>query len=259
MADTRLTPQTAPQTALSPPRFAYPASLDLAGRRAVVVGDRAVAHGRADALLAAGALVTVVAEGPADALERLGLQARATVRRRAFAAGDLDGAFLCVADSGDPEVRAMVFAEARSGGVLVNVVDDPDHCDFAAPAVVRRGDLVIAVSTGGRSPALASRLRRMLEERFGPEWEELAALLGEVRERTLPLLPDVGERSRRWRRALDLDELEALVRAGQTGQARERLLGRLVGSDPDPAPDPGPDPGPRAGPDPDPAPEGVPW
>jgi len=229
VADTRLTPQTA----LTPPRFAYPVSLDLAGRRAVVVGDDAVAQGRAGALLAAGALVTVVAEGPAAALERLEGEARATVVRRAFAPGDLDGAFLCVAASDDPEVRAAVFAEARAGGVLVNVVDDTDHCDFAAPAVVRRGDLVIAVSTGGRTPALASRLRRLLEERFGPEWEELAALLGEVREQTLPLLPDLGERSRRWRHALELEELEALVRAGRAEQARERLLAHLVGPEPD--------------------------
>src|SRR6266508_2972476 len=141
----------------------------------------------------------------------------------------LDGAFLCVASSDDPEQRAAIFAEARARGVLVNLVDDTDHCDFAAPAVVRRGELVIAVSTGGRSPALASRLRRLLEERFGPEWEELSALLGEVREQTLPLLPDVGERSRRWRQALALEELEELARAGRLEQARERLLDRLVG------------------------------
>jgi precorrin-2 dehydrogenase/sirohydrochlorin ferrochelatase len=113
--------------------------------------------------------------------------------------------------------------------VLANLVDDVEHCDFAAPAIVRRGELQIAVSTGGRTPALASRLRRLLEERFGPEWEELSALLGEVREQTLPLLPDLGERSRRWRDALQLEELEALVRDGHADQARERLLARLTG------------------------------
>src|SRR6266536_1805229 len=170
--------------------------------------------------------------GPPEALERLE-RAGATIARRGFDPADLDGAFLCVASSDDPEQRAAIFAEARARGVLVNLVDDTDHCDFAAPAVVRRGELVIAVSTGGRSPALASRLRRLLEERFGPEWEELAALLGEVREETLPLLPDVGERSRRWRHALELEELEALVRAGRAEQARERLLAHLVGPEPD--------------------------
>jgi precorrin-2 dehydrogenase / sirohydrochlorin ferrochelatase len=209
-------------------RFSYPVSLDLAGRRAVVVGDDALAQGKADALLGAGALVTAIAEGPPAALERLERERRATVRRRGFEPADLDGAFVCVAGSPDAAVREAVFAAARARGVLVNVMDDPDRCDFAAPAVVRRGDLVIAVSTGGRSPALASRLRRLLEERFGPEWEELAALLGEVREQTLPLLPDLGERSRRWQGALELDELAALVRDGRVQEARERLLARLT-------------------------------
>ncbi len=215
----------------SPTRFAYPVSLDLTGRRAVVVGDDAVAHGKPGALLAAGALVTVIAEGPPQQLGRLEDDERVTVLRRGFAPADLDGAFVCVAGVTDGAVREAVFAAARSRGVLLNVMDDPEHCDFAAPAVVRRGDLVIAVSTGGRSPALASRLRRVLEERFGPEWEELVTLLGEVRERTLPLLPDLAERSRRWRRALELDELEAMVRDGRGEEARRRLLARLTGTE----------------------------
>jgi precorrin-2 dehydrogenase / sirohydrochlorin ferrochelatase len=212
-------------------RFSYPVSLDLDGRRAVVVGDDAVAQGKAGALLAAGAVLTAVAEGPVAALERLEQDERVTVLRRGFVPADLGGAFLCVAGSRDPAVRQAVFAAARARGVLLNVIDDPDRCDFAAPAVVRRGDMVIAVSTGGRSPALASGMRRLLEERFGPEWEELVALLGEVREQTLPLLPDLGERSRRWRQALELDELEALVRDGRGEEARERLLARLVGAE----------------------------
>jgi precorrin-2 dehydrogenase / sirohydrochlorin ferrochelatase len=223
VAETRSIQRTA-----TGPRFAYPVSLDLAGRRAVVVGAAAVALGKADALLGAGALLTVVADGPPEALERLE-EAGATVERRGFDPADLDGAFLCVAASDDPERRAAIFAEARVRGVLVNLVDDTEHCDFAAPAVVRRGELVIAVSTGGRSPALARRLRRLLEERFGPEWEELSALLGEVREQTLPLLPDVGERARRWNDALELEELEELARAGRLDLARERLLARLLG------------------------------
>jgi siroheme synthase-like protein len=211
-----------------PPRFAYPVSLDLAGRHAVVVGAGAIALGKADALLEAGARLTVVAAGPPEALERLEA-AGATVERRGFKPSDLDGAFLCVAASDDPAERAAIHRHARERGVLANLVDDVEHCDFAAPAIVRRGELQIAVSTGGRTPALASRLRRLLEERFGPEWEELSALLGEVREQTLPLLPDLGERSRRWRDALQLEELEALVRDGHADQAREWLLARLTG------------------------------
>jgi siroheme synthase-like protein len=208
--------------------FGYPVLLELAGRRAVVVGELAVAAGKVEGLLAAGAAVTVVATGPAADLERLAAEPGVAVRRRAYRHGDLAGAFLCVAGSADPAVRAAVAAEARAGGVLVNVMDDVPNCDFAAPAVVRRGDLVVAVGTGGRAPALASRLRAELGERFGPEWAELVDLVGEVRAATLGDLPELEERARRWRAALDLDELERLVRAGRRDLAARRLRARLL-------------------------------
>jgi precorrin-2 dehydrogenase/sirohydrochlorin ferrochelatase len=207
--------------------FRYPISLEVAGRRAVVIGTFAVVEGKPDVLLDAGADVTVVAPGPAARLDRLE-ESGATVIRRGYRLGDLAGAFLCVASSDDESVRAAIFAEARSRGVLVNVMDDPERCDFAAPAVVRRGDLTIAVSTGGSSPALARRLREELEERFGPEWEEIARLIGSVRQETLPLLPDLGDRARRWQQALDLDEVERLVREGRGVEVRELLRARVL-------------------------------
>jgi siroheme synthase-like protein len=208
--------------------FGYPVLLELEGRRAVVVGELAVAAGKVDGLLAAGATVTVVAPGPAAALDRLEAEPGVTVRRRGYLPGDLAGAFLCVAGSADPAQRSAVAAEARAAGVLVNVMDDVPNCDWAAPAVVRRGDLVVAVGTGGRAPALASRLRAELGERFGPEWVELVELVGEVRAATLADLPDLEERARRWRAALDLEELERLVRTGRRDLAAERLRARLL-------------------------------
>jgi siroheme synthase-like protein len=211
----------------APPRFAYPISLDLVRRPAVVVGELAVAQGKVEGLLSAGAEVTAVATGPEDLLAALEWEPSVTVIRREYRAGDLAGAFLCVASSGDPEERRAIFHEAGQRGVLLNVMDDPAHCDWAAPAVVRRGALQIAVSTGGRSPALARRLREELEERFGPEWERLAELLGEVRDESLAWLPDFHERARRWQEALDLDELAALLREGRTEEARRRLVERL--------------------------------
>ena len=210
--------------------FGYPIALDLAGRRALVVGANAVAQGKVEGLLDAGATVKVVADGPAARLAALEGDERVTVAWRAFRARDLSGAFVCVASSEDPAERAFIHAEAKRRGVLVNVMDDPPHCDFAAPAVVRRGDLVIAVSTGGRSPALARRLREELEGRFGKEWKEIVEILGEARDRALSLLPDYGARASRWHEALDLEELERLVRDGQAEQARRNLLERLVGS-----------------------------
>jgi siroheme synthase-like protein len=211
--------------------FGYPVLLELAGRRAVVVGELAVAAGKVEGLLAAGAAVTVVATGPAAQLDRLAAAPGVTVRRRAYLPGDLAGAFLCVAGAADPMLRSAVAAEARATGVLVNVMDDVPNCDFAAPAVLRRGDLVVAVGTGGRAPALASRLRAELGERFGPEWAELVDLVGEVRAATLGGLPELEERARRWRAALDLPELERLVRSGRRELAARRLRDRLIGPD----------------------------
>jgi precorrin-2 dehydrogenase/sirohydrochlorin ferrochelatase len=189
--------------------FAYPVSLEVTGRTAVVIGEEAVAQGKDRALASAGARVVVRSESE-------------------WRPEDLDDAFLCVAASSDPEIREAVFRAARERGVLVNVMDDIARCDFAAPAVVRRGDLAIAVSTGGRSPALARRLRERLERQFGPEWEDALAALGEVRTETLHELPDLAERSRRWAEALDLEELTALVRTGRAAEAKTRLRERLL-------------------------------
>src|SRR5262245_59591042 len=185
--------------------FGYPVSLDLTGRTAVVIGAGAVAEGKVEPLLAAGARVTVVATGPAARLDQLAAHPSVTVARRAWRPSDLDGATVCVAERADHAANEAVHREGRARGVLVNVMDDVRHCDFAAPAVVRRGDLTIAISTSGRSPALARRLRIDLERRFGPEWGAILDVLARAREETMPLLPDFHDRARRWDAAPDLD------------------------------------------------------
>jgi precorrin-2 dehydrogenase/sirohydrochlorin ferrochelatase len=209
-------------------RFGYPVSLELRGRRAVVIGKEAVRQGKAEGLIGAGAEVTVIAPGPGEAIARLERGGRARVIKRGFRPGDLSGAFVCVASSDDPQEREAIYAEGQASGCLVNVMDDPEHCDWAAPAIVRRGDLVIAISTGGRSPALAARLRRELSEQYGPEWEPALDVLEHARAETLPALPDLAERSRRWNEALDLDELLRLVREDRASEAERRLVERLV-------------------------------
>jgi siroheme synthase-like protein len=209
--------------------FGYPVLLELTGRRAVVIGDFAVEAGKVEGLLAAGAEVTVIAKGPEAALDRLSADPRVEVHRRGYAGpSDLSGAVLCVAHAAEAGVRGAIAADARAAGVLVNVMDDVPNCDFAAPAIVRRGDLVIAIGTGGRAPALASRLRAELGEWFGPDWTELVDVVGRVRAETLPRLPDFEDRSRRWRAALDLGELAELIAAGQSELAATRLRDRLL-------------------------------
>jgi precorrin-2 dehydrogenase/sirohydrochlorin ferrochelatase len=189
--------------------FGYPVLLELRGRRAIVVGALAEAEGKVAALREAGADVRVLDEG-------------------AWAPEDLDGAFLCVASSDDPTERDAIARAARSRGVLVNVMDDVPNCDFAAPAVVRRGDLVLAIGTGGRSPAIARKLREDLERRFGDEWAEILDVVARVREETRSVLPGLAARARGWRRALDLEEATELVRAGRGDELRRRLLERVL-------------------------------
>ena len=189
--------------------FAYPVLLDLSGKRAVVIGSFALAERKDVSLREAGADVEVFANG-------------------AWRPEDLDGAFVCVASSEDPAERDAIARAARERGVLVNVMDDVPNCDFAAPAIVRRGDLVVAIGTGGRSPALARKVREDIEARYGEEWTEVLAIVAKVRSETLPQLTDLATRARRWRRALDLDEAAALVRCHRSDELRRRLLERLL-------------------------------
>jgi precorrin-2 dehydrogenase/sirohydrochlorin ferrochelatase len=207
--------------------FGYPMMLELAGRRCVVIGEQAIRERKVEGLLAAGADDVVVVEPSLD--ERFEDVAGVRVERRAWRPGDLDGAFLAVVSSDDAATRAVIAREARARGVLVNVVDDIPHCDWAAPAVVRRGDLVIAIGTGGVSPAVAKIVRERLQDEFGAEWAEVLRIVGEVRRDTLPALPEFAERARRWHEALDLDEAAELIREGRGEELRTRLRSRLLG------------------------------
>ncbi len=211
--------------------FAYPVFLELGGRKAAVIGEAAVRDGKVEGLLAGGASqVLVVATAPPSRLDALEREHEpfVTVARRGWQPSDLDGAFIVIASDPARDERDAIAREARRRGALVNVIDDVSNCDWAAPSVVRRGDLAIAVSTGGRSPALARRLRQELEEQFGDEWGELLDVLRQVREQTIPALPDLAERSRRWSRALDLEEAQALMREGRRRELAERLRARLM-------------------------------
>jgi precorrin-2 dehydrogenase/sirohydrochlorin ferrochelatase len=110
-------------------------------------------------------------------------------------------------------------------------MDDVPNCDFAAPAIVRRGDLVLAISTGGRSPTVARKVRQELEQRYGAEWAETLSVIAEVRRETLPALDELRVRAERWREALDLDEAIELVQTGHSDELRRTLIERLVGED----------------------------
>ena len=209
--------------------FGYPVMLELAGRRCVVIGDDAVREHKAEGLVAAGADdVLVVATAPPAQLDELEMIDGVSVERRAWRADDINGAFLVVAASRDAGERDAIAREARCRRALVNVMDDIPNCDWSAPSIVRRGELVLAIATGGASPALAKKLREQLSSAYGDEWSDVLVVLRAVRTETMPSLPDFSTRARRWHEALDLDEAAALVREGRGDELAARLRERLL-------------------------------
>jgi precorrin-2 dehydrogenase/sirohydrochlorin ferrochelatase len=159
-----------------------PIFVKLRNRLVVVVGGGAIAEGKIESLLAAEARVRIVAPQVTPAIAKWIEQGRVEWHAKAFAPPDLDGAFLAVAGTSAPGVNEAVFAEADARGILCNAVDDIEHCHFYYGSVVQRGDLQIAISTNGKSPALAQRLRVLLEKQFGPEYEVWLEWLGAARE-----------------------------------------------------------------------------
>lgn len=160
----------------------FPMFMKLGGRRCLVVGAGSVAEPKISSLLEADALVKVVAPQATERVRSLARESRIEWEQREFRESDIEDCFLVVSATNSVQVNTAVYREAEARGVLCNAVDDPERCDFFYPAVVRRGPLQIAISTAGYSPALAQRLRRELEEQFGPEYSGWVEQLG--RERT---------------------------------------------------------------------------
>lgn len=195
----------------------YPVNLVVAGRRCVVVGGGEVAARKVDGLLAAGADVIVVAPSVDPSIRSRG---EVAIFERAYRAGDLDGAWLAIAATDDPEVNRRVHDDGEALRVWVNAADDPPACSFTLPAVLRQGPVQIAVSTSGHSPALAAWIRSQIGEILGPEVALLAEWLSEAREEIKASGRSTEDVD--WRTALDSDMLE-LIRSGQVALARERL------------------------------------
>jgi precorrin-2 dehydrogenase/sirohydrochlorin ferrochelatase len=159
----------------------FPMFVKLAGRKCLVLGGGAIAESKVEGLLASGATVVVVAPEVTERIARWNDQGRVTWHAHQFQPSDLEGTFLVVTATRLPAVSESVFRQAEARGILCNAVDEPERCHFYYPAIVRRGPLQIAISTGGLSPALASRLRAELEAQFGPEYEPWLQKLGSMR------------------------------------------------------------------------------
>ncbi len=203
----------------------YPMFLNISGKRCVVVGGGQVALRRVRMLVEFGGSVDVVSPEVCSELEQLVGSGQVRVFRRAYQPSDVTRAAVVVAATDDAAINRAVARDARGNGTLVNVVDDAALSNFIVPSYVRRGDITLAISTSGRSPALARKLRVKLEEEFGDEYARLALLVGEVR-------AEVRQRAFKvdgdaWQAALDIDTLIDLLRKGQEEEAKAAILDAL--------------------------------
>ena len=203
----------------------YPISLNLSGKKCVVVGGGEVALRKVRALLEHGGNVLVISPELCSALVQLSKSTGTHVLNREYRTGDLDGAFTAIAATGNLGINRQVMQEARKRAVLVNIVDDAENSDFIVPSHLRRGDVTIAISTAGRSPSLARKIRTKLEKDFGDEYATLALLINEVRaevnKQGIKINGDV------WQEVLDLDLLASLVAKGDNEKAKTILLSNL--------------------------------
>ena len=204
----------------------YPIALDLNGKRCLVVGGGVIADGKLDALLAAGAEVTVVSPTVLPRIDVLAAEGRIVLHRRPYRADDVAGAVLVIGATDDRAVNAVVAADGRAVGALVNAVDDIPNCDFFAVAIVRRGDLQVTISTNGRSPAFARWMRERLDAELPAEYGDLLAVLGDVRDELKARGP-IPEYEH-WQAAIG--DVLADLRRGDRAAAEARLRDRLIGA-----------------------------
>ncbi len=203
----------------------YPVFLDIAGKPAVVIGGGQVALRKVEGLLDAGAHVTVISPALHPDLEALVAAGRVRHIAREYSHGDLEGCLLAFVGTDDRSVNAAVAREGKQRGAWVNAVDDPANCDFIMPGIVRRGDIILAVSTSGGSPAMARKLREDLEQFLTEEYALMLDLVAQVRrelcDRGVKVEPDV------WNAALDA-EVKRLLSQGHLDEAKQRLLRSLL-------------------------------
>jgi len=203
----------------------YPIMLNIKGEKCVVVGGGKVALRKVKMLLECGAKVTVISPTLHQDLVRLAQDKAIRLIKQDYEPGDLDGAVAVIAATDAEEINRSVAHEAKNRGILVNVVDNPGESDFIVPSFLRRGDLTIAISTGGTSPALAKKIRTKLEQDFGKEYGLLLPLIGEVRSTVKE--KEIMVREESWQELLDLDPLIRLIQKGQRKKAKTLLLSKL--------------------------------
>jgi precorrin-2 dehydrogenase/sirohydrochlorin ferrochelatase len=206
----------------------YPVNLDVRNRDCLVVGGGAVGARKVSTLLDCGARVTVVSPETVAEVDRLAESGALILEKRPFSPSDLDGRFLVIGATDDEPLNRQIRGEAEKRQMLCNIADFPEGCNFILPAVVRRGDLIIAISTSGNSPAFAKRLRKQIEREFGPEYGLFLRLMGAIRGRLL-LQEHAPEAHKPLFEALIDGGLLEKIRQGDP-EPVDQLLAKVLGS-----------------------------
>lgn len=213
----------------------YPAILDLVGRKALVVGAGKVGEGKIRGLLNGGATVKVVSLEATPQVQQWGKKGSIELELRHYEDADLEGCFVVIAATERTETNEQVYAGAERRNMLCNVVDVPRLCNFILPSIMRRGDLAIAVSTAGASPALARKIRLELEDRYGEGYDVALELLGSLREELKARYPDPRHRKILFERIVYSDFMD-MVHTGETDKL-EAWIDRCIEEGPDYAPE----------------------
>ena len=205
----------------------YPVHLDIKNRNCLIVGGGAVGTRKVNTLLECGAHVTVVSPDPTSQLTRLASEESITLKTRAYRSDDLSGMFLVIGATDDETLNLQISKDAERAHILCNIVDRPEVCNFILPSIVRRGDLVITISTSGKSPALAKNLRQKLETQFGREYADFLLLMGAIRQKLLNQAHEPEVHKALFNQLIDSDLIQ-LMQAGKTAEINS-LLYKILG------------------------------
>jgi len=205
----------------------YPVNLDIRNRDCLVVGGGGVGTRKVKTLVECGAAVTVVSLQASAKLDQMAADGLITLEKRAYRTTDIENKFLVIGATDDETLNRQIHADAEARNTLCNIADRPEICNFILPAIVHRGDLVLAVSTSGKSPAYAKRVRKELEKQFGAEYEPFLRLMGAIRERLLREKHEPEAHKPLFETMINAGLLD-LVRENETEQI-DTLLREVVG------------------------------
>jgi len=200
----------------------YPILLNLSGRKCIVIGGGTIAERKVSSLLDSGGSVSVIAPFITDHLRGLSQENKITFINREYEKGDLKGAFLVIAATDSSQVNKSVYEETRELGIMADIVDEPQLCDFIVPSCIRRGPLIITVSTSGKSPCLSKKIRKDLESIYSEAYGTFTSMLGNMRERVQKEIPVPEKRKKFWETLME-SNIPELLKKGKHREVEELI------------------------------------